>query len=54
MVDFCYRMNLRRLIEEKRVRMAKSAIFWAKPASDTGTKSWYRYPLAEEGWYRYQ
>ena len=25
--------------------MAKSAIFWADPASGTGTKEWYWYPL---------
>ena len=27
--------------------MAKSTIFWAEPASGTGTKSWYRYPLCK-------
>ena len=45
MVNFLYGMNWRRFIEEKWVRMAKSAIFWAKPASGTCTKSWYWYPL---------
>ena len=39
MVDILYRMNLRRFIEEKWVRMAKSAIFKAKPAIGTDTKS---------------
>ena len=47
MVDFLYRMNLGSYIEEKRERMAKSSIFWAEPASGTGTKSWYRYPLCK-------
>ena len=32
-------------MEEKWVRMAKSAIFWEEPVSGTGTKEWYRYPL---------
>ena len=32
-------------MEEKWVRMAKSAIFWAKPVSGTDTKEWYRYRL---------
>ena len=31
-------------MEEKWVRMTKSAIFWAEPVSGTGTKEWYRYP----------
>ena len=38
-------MNWRSYIEEKWVRMAKSAIFWTEPASGTCTKEWYRYPL---------
>ena len=33
-------------MEEKLVRMEKFAIFWAEPVSGTGTKEWYRYPLA--------
>ena len=45
MVDFLYGMNWRRFIEYKWVKIVKSAIFWAKLVSGTGTKSWYRYPL---------
>ena len=56
MVHFLYEVNWRRFIEEKLVRMAKSAIFWAEPASGTGThcaeEKWYRYPLAVECRYR--
>ena len=38
-------MNLRRFIEEKWVKMAKSTSFWAELVSGTDTKSWYQYPL---------
>ena len=34
------------MIEEKWVKMPKSDIFWAKPASGNGTKEWYQYPLS--------
>ena len=44
-MDFLYGINWGRFIEEKWVRMAKSAIFWVEPTSGTGTKSWHRYPL---------
>ena len=37
MVDFLYGMNWRRFVEEKRVKMSKFSIFWAK------TYKWYRY-----------
>ena len=64
-MDCLYRINLRRFIEEKWVRMAKSAIFWAEPASGTGThyaeekwyryqSKWYGYPSTMKVWYRYQ
>ena len=36
-------------MEEKWVKMPKSDIFWAKPASGTSTKVWYRYPLCRGG-----
>ena len=40
-VDFLYKMNWRRFMEGKWVRMVKSAIFLAEPVSGTGTKEWY-------------
>ena len=39
--DFLYGMNWRSYIEEKWERMAKSTIFWAKPASGTSTH-WHK------------
>ena len=33
------------LLRKNRREMVQSTIFWAEPASGTGTKSWYQYPL---------